>query len=159
MKEIFIIALLIFSKIAFSQIEDCSTQQIQLETYDFIAENFEIISPHISNKNSLIEVTIYFKKNYFEYKYEFEINFKENEDISLVYLLIPPENNYSGEKRVVPVIHKKLDQFIINKVNNCIRDNADFNNQNYVSILFRIPLTLENIEKAREEVYESLQNQ
>ncbi|MGJ8683818.1 MAG: hypothetical protein ACSHWW_04305 [Nonlabens sp.] len=159
MRKTLLITLLIFSNLTFSQIKDCSIQQIQLETYDFVAEHIEIISPHILNRDSLIEVTIYFKKNYEEYKYEFEINFKENEDFSLVYFLLLPENNYNGEKRITPVIHKKLDQFITNKVNDCIKNNTDFTNQDYVSIVFRIPLSLKNIEKAREEVYESLKNQ
>jgi hypothetical protein len=140
MKKILIILCFIISSIANSQNKNFRVQELQLETYKYTISNLEKISKNIEDKNSLIEVTIEF----------------ENKSIKQIkYNLILPENNYSGENKTEIKVWKGLNKSIHNLVNNGINNCSNFNS---VKLVFRIPISIENIKKAIEEVNKDIIN-
>lgn len=148
MKNFIIILSIFFSSFIFSQIKNCSVDNIQLETYDFVLNNLNRINKKIENKNSLIQTSIDFKKHSLE-----EINKTVDTEIEKInYFLISPENSYNGENKKKIKVHSKLNNFLIKKINYCINNTNEFKESIYGNITFRIPLNKKNIEKAIEEV-------
>ena len=154
MKKVILILSIIFSNPIFSQTEKCSIQEIQLETYEFVLNNLNRVNKKFENKESLIEVTINFKKRTAEQDYN-----KDYAEIKNVeYYLISPENSYSGENKVGIKIFSKLENYILKKINSCIENSSEFKEQLYDNIIFRIPLNETNIEKAIEQVKSTIDN-
>lgn len=133
MKKIIVVIWFLIANISYSQNMNCISD-IQLETYNFTTSNLEKINKQISDKNSLIEVSI-------------EINNKKIKDIK--YKLITFENNYNGENKIEIKIWKGLNKYIYKTVNNKITNCPSFI---YEKIVFRVPISVENINKAIEEV-------
>ena len=127
-----------FSTVSYSQNKKCEISDVQIETYKYTTQNLQKIAKQFSDKNSLIEVSI-------------EIKNKKLEKIE--YNLILPENNYSGENKAEIKIWKGLNQFIFETVNRKIKNCLNFN---YEKIIFRVPISIENINKAIEEVNETI---
>ncbi len=148
MKKLILIFIITFSNLIYSQSEKCSIQEIQLDTYEFVLNNLNRINKKFENKESLIEVSIDFKK-YSEKQYE-EKNYAEIKNIN--YYLISPENSYSGENKMEVKIYSKLNNHIIKIINNCIENSSEFKGHLYENITFRIPLNETNIGKAIEQV-------
>ncbi|RAR70622.1 hypothetical protein [Flavobacterium aciduliphilum] len=138
MKKISAIFLFFISCSLYSQDNKCNVPSLQFETYDFAISNLKNISKNITDKNSLIEVTI-------------QIEYKSINKIK--YNIISPENNYSGENKVEIKVWKGLNNFITKNINLIIKNCPNFN---YERIVYRIPLSKENIQKAIEEVNKSL---
>ncbi|QJP33748.1 hypothetical protein F0365_04675 [Nonlabens sp. Ci31] len=144
MKNLILLFIITVSSSALSQINECSIQNIQLDPYDFVLRNLEKVNQHIKNKNYVIEVSIHFKDCEKEYK-----EHTENTEVSpIIYHLISLENSYRGENKTAVVVYKKLNQFVLQTINECIDDPIEFKNQAYVTLIFRIPLNVENIQKA-----------
>lgn len=154
MKKHILILTITFSNILFSQTEKCNIQEIQLETYEFVLNNLNRVNKKFENKESLIEVTINFKKRTAEQDYNRDYAEIENVD----YYLILPENSYSGENKRKIKIYSKLDNYILKKINNCIENSSEFKEHLYDNIVFRIPLNETNIRKAIEQVNSTIDN-
>ena len=133
MKSTLLIICLMLFELGFSQNRNC-VDQIQLETYQFATTNLEKINDDIYDKNSVIEVTI-------------EI---ENNKVKLIkYNLISPENNYSGENKSEIKVWKGLNNFILKTVNHNLKNCFTFT---YTGIIYKVPLSMENIQNAINEV-------
>ena len=148
MKKVILILSIIFSNLIFSQTEKCSIQEIQLETYEFVLNNLNRVNKKFENKESLIEVSIDFKKHTPEQEETKDYAEIKNTD----YYLISPENSYSGENKEKVKVYSKLENYIIKKINSCIENSSEFKEHLYGNIKFRIPLNKTNIGIAIEQV-------
>ncbi|WP_179319769.1 hypothetical protein [Winogradskyella helgolandensis] len=148
MKNVILILSIIFSNLIFCQIEKCSVQEIQLETYEFVLNNLNRINKKFENKESLIEVSIDFKKHTPEQEVTKDYAEIKNTD----YYLVSPENSYSGENKEKIKVYSKLDKLVVDKINNCISNSTEFKEHLYGNITFRIPLNKKNIGIAIEQV-------
>src|SRR5690606_19289195 len=101
--------------------DECSIIEIQLDTYKFALNNLNRINKSFSNKNALIEVSIEFK----EYTLEAEEKKNYAEIKSIEYFLISPENSYSGENKEKIKVYPKLDSYINEKINSCIKNSSE----------------------------------
>ncbi|WP_178985133.1 hypothetical protein [Winogradskyella helgolandensis] len=148
MKNVILILSIIFSNLIFCQTEKCSVQEIQLETYEFVLNNLNRINKEFENKESLIEVSIDFKKHTPEQEVTKDYAEIKNTD----YYLVSPENSYSGENKEKIKVYSKLDKLVVDKINNCISNSTEFKEHLYGNITFRIPLNKKNIGIAIEQV-------
>lgn len=133
-----IIYFLVFG-FTYAQNKKCTISDLQFDTYEFTISNLTEINQNISDKNSLIEVTI-------------EIENKKIKQIN--YNLILPENSYSGENKKEIQIWKGLNNFIIKNINYKLKNCSDF--VNFDHMVYRIPLSKENIERAFDEVNQNI---
>jgi hypothetical protein len=148
MKKLILILSIILPNLIFSQTDECSIDEIQLDTYKYALNNLNRINKSFSNKNALIEVSIEFK----EYTLEAEEKKNYAEIKSIEYFLISPENSYSGENKEKIKVYPKLDSYINEKINSCIKNSSEFKSHLYNNITFRIPLNEKNIKIAIEQV-------
>ncbi len=148
MKKLILILSITFSNLIFSQTEKCSVEGIQLDTYEFVLNNLNRINKKFADKNSLVEVSIDFKKHTLEQ--EEKKDYAEIKNID--YYLISPENSYSGENKEKIKVYRKLDKKITDKINSCIANSTEFKEHLYGNITIRIPLNETNIGIAIEQV-------
>ncbi len=148
MKNLIIIVSIIFSNLIFSQTDKCSVEGIQLDIYAFVLNNLNQINKTFEDKNSLVEVSIDFKKHTIEQEEKKEYTEIKNID----YYLILPEDSYSGENKEKIKVYQKLDKKISDKINSCIANSTQFKEQLYGNITFRVPLNEVNIGIAIEQV-------
>ncbi|MGJ8551257.1 hypothetical protein [Winogradskyella wichelsiae] len=153
MKNVILILSIIFSNLIFCQTEKCSVQEIQLETYEFVLNNLNRINKKFENKESLIEVSIDFKKH----TPEQEVTKDYAEIKNIDYYLVSPENSYSGENKEKIKVYSKLDKLVVDKINNCISNSTEFKEHLYGNITFRIPLNKKNIGIAIEQVKSTIE--
>jgi len=139
MKNSLIIIYFLAFGLTYAQNKKCTISDLQIDTYEFTISNLTEINQNISDKNSLIEVTI-------------EIENKKIKQIN--YNLILPENSYSGENKSEIQPWKGLSNFIIKNINYKLKNCPDFGN--YDHMVYRIPLSKENIEKAFDEVNQNI---
>ena len=118
----------------YAQKKGCEISDIQFETYKLTTSNLKEINKNINDTNSLIEVDI-------------EIENKKIKQIE--YNLISPENNYNEEIKSKIKIWQGLNSFIFKTITNKIQKCPNFD---YEGIKFRIPISIENIQKAIKEV-------
>ena len=154
MKKLILLLSITFSNLIFSQTEKCSIQEIQLDTYEFVLNNLNRINKKFANKNSLIEVSIDFKKHTPEQ--EEKKDYAEIKNIN--YYLISPENSYSGENKEKIKVYPKLHKQIIKRIDSCIANSSEFKKHLYGNITFRIPINETNIGIAIEQVKSTLNN-
>ena len=152
MKKLILILSITFSNLIFGQTEKCSVEGIQLDTYEFVLNNLNRINKEFTDKNSLIEVSIDFKKHTLEQEEKKDYAEIKNVD----YYLISPENSYSGENKEKIKVYPKLDKQIIDKIDSCIANSVEFKKHLYGNITFRIPLNETNIGIAIEQVKSTL---
>ena len=141
MKTITLLAFIFLANLTFSQEKNCGTPNIQLKTYNFAKSNLEKISEFINDKNSLIEVSI-------------EMNNKKINQIK--YNLILPSDNYSGKNKSEIEVWTELNKFILKTVKIEIEKCPNFD---YEKVTFRVPVSIEYIEKAITEVNQILLEQ
>ncbi|ESU20485.1 hypothetical protein FEDK69T_30100 [Flavobacterium enshiense DK69] len=134
-KNLIIPILLLLSNTIFAQSNKCNIKQIQLETYDFATSKLELVQKGFSNLDALIQSSI---------------DIKDKKIEKITYYLILPENSYSGVNKKEITVWDGLHKFIFEKVNSCIKNDSDFENTSM--IVFRIPLSKENIQMAINEV-------
>jgi hypothetical protein len=141
MKTIILLAFIFIANLTFSQEKNCGTSNIQLKTYNFAKLNLEKISEFINDKNSLIEVSV-------------EMHYKKINQVK--YKLILPDDNYSGKIKSEIEVWSELKKFVFKTVKIEIKKCPNFN---YEKVTFRVPVSLENIEKAITEVNKILLQQ
>lgn len=139
MKNALIIIYFLAFGLTYAQNKKCTISDLQFDTYEFTISNLTKINQNISDKNSLIEVTI-------------EIENKKIKQIN--YNLILPENSYSGENKREIQPWKGLNNFIIKNINYKLKNCPNFGD--YGHMVYRIPLSKENIEKAFDEVNQNI---
>lgn len=148
MKKLILILSIVNSGLIFSQTKKCSIHNIQLDTYEFVLNNLNLINKTFEDKNSLIQVSVDFE----EYSLEHEEKKDYAEIKNIDYYLVSPENSYSGENKEKVKVYAKLDKFIVDKITNCIEDSNYFKEQLYSNLTFRIPLNEKNIGIAIKQV-------
>jgi len=136
-KYLIILIFSLLSTTVLSQSKNCNMAQIQLDTYDFATSKLEMIQKGFSNLDALIQVSV---------------DIKDKKVKKITYYLILPENSYSGVNKKEITVWEGLDKFVSEKVNSCLNESSDSDLQYTTMMVFRIPLSQENIQMAINEV-------